>query len=390
MVDMISSQSRQRIQSLLGRCLGDEAVSAAREIERDGLWEYVVNLACEHEVGGAMIGRLRAERIEPPQGAWVQLEACHEQIAAANAYRQSRIAPCLRRLAEEGIAFRLLKGVAMNAVFSDHAGSRAMIDVDVLIRPEDADRADRVLRELGCTPGADLLNDDFYPRFYYEREYLTSDRPAVKIDLHVRPFRPLRYARTVPRDAMWAESLRVRYGEAEVAIPGLVDMLIHLAGHAACHGCSGLKWLYDIRLWLDRFGDQIDMDDLAWKCRAWGITAAVRQALEAVAMTFGSASGSLNHALETLDGSTDWREKLMLAQAPKDIDRPLAALVVNMLCTPGWRFRLGYLRSVLVPGRKHLGQLYPRRHFGWPIMAHLVRAGRSIARPFRSAEPQAA
>ena len=43
------------------------------------------------------------------------------------------------------------------------------------------------------------------------------------------------------------------------------------------------------------------------------------------------------------------------------------------MATPGWRFALGYLLSVVIAGRGHMGEWYCRRHWGWLPYAHLLR-----------------
>jgi len=102
----------------------------------------------------------------------------------------SRVAPNFDALQSRGIPFLVLKGAALNAALYEEPGVRAMVDVDVLIRPGDAARVDRVLADAGCVAGAELLRADFFPRYHYEWEYFTPQHPPVKIDLHVRPLRP--------------------------------------------------------------------------------------------------------------------------------------------------------------------------------------------------------
>ena len=45
-----------RIDALIARCLSDDAGAAVREIEGDGLWEYVASQACLAGVGGHVSG----------------------------------------------------------------------------------------------------------------------------------------------------------------------------------------------------------------------------------------------------------------------------------------------------------------------------------------------
>jgi len=375
---------------LVADCLTDRALMAVERFWRNGLWEQVVDHACSTGVGGAVARNLAGRNVELPRAAAIQLDSYRQHVAAATAYGLKKTEPALGCLQKAGVPFLVLKGAALNAVLYDGLGLRPMMDVDLLIRLSDARRADSALRDFGCRPGPDLVNEDFYPHYYYEREYFLPCRPEVKIDLHVRPFRPLRYAATLPDDALWDAPMPVRYGRLTVLIPNIENMLIHLAVHAACHGSAELKWLYDLKMWLDRYGGRLNTEVLVDKCDKWKLTWPVRVALEQVERLFGESSVYLQRTLRALgQDRAGWRNRLALAQCPRDASHPLAAIAVNMLCTPGVRFRLGYLRAVLLPAQSHLAQVYQGRHPGWPLVAHAVRIGRRLTRRFSrtTAEP---
>lgn len=367
-----------RIESLLAGCLSAYPGNVVEQIERDGLWEYVASRACDEQIGGALLRALRSARVDLPRSTRLQLDSYRQHVSAANEYTLMRTEPVLRHLRAKGVSFMLLKGAALNASLYEHLDERGMVDIDLVIRPEDVERVDQVLVEAGCSRGPDLVREDFYPRYYYEREYATPDVPAVKLDVHCRPLRPLRYAQTMPADALWDDPREVMHGDVPVLMPSPENMLIHLTAHAAVHGSAGLKWLYDIQLWLERYGQEIDPASLADKCRRWKLALPVCRALERVACLFGESAPGIVAAMRHAAGSANVLDRLALSQAPKDAGQPGSALLVNLLCTPGWRFRLGYLMAVLLPGRSHLEQIYPRRHPGWPLAAHVVRAVRRL------------
>ncbi|MBN2560442.1 MAG: nucleotidyltransferase family protein [Phycisphaerae bacterium] len=378
----------EHLNTLIARLLIERPCGAVEDIERDGLWEYVAAHAWQSRIGGILIHHLRCHRIDLPNSAASQLDAYREHVRAANAYRLARVEPVLARLQSEGVPFLVLKGAALNAVLYRDPGMRPMVDVDIMIHPHDAMRVDRLMADVGCTPGADLVRHDFYPRYHYEREYFTPHQPPVKTDLHVRPFRPLRYSRTVPDDALWGSPRTVQLGNLRVAIPGAEDMLVHLAVHAACHGLRELRWLYDVKCWLDRFGPHMDWNRVAEQCRRCKLDLPVRRALQAVSLTFGAANPMVARALEAVTCRAGLLDRLALRQAPYGEKRPVADVLTNFLCTPGLRFRLGYLGAVLLPGTSHMGQLYRWRHPGWLLVAHAVRTARGLTRPLLPATPQ--
>jgi len=282
----------------------------------------------------------------------------------------------LERIAERsnkaGVPFLVLKGAALNLVLYERPDDRPMGDLDLLIKPEDLDRTLELLAALGCVRGEPLVREDFFPRFYYETEFKLGDIRPVRIDLHVRPFRPLRYAQRVPTRALWEQAQPVQIGRATVLVPSAAEMLIHLAVHSAVHGNGRRLWLEDIKRWVDARRDDIDWDRFAATVEAWGLTLPTVEGIRETESRLGRVCPSqVMRRLSTQ--RVGWRDRLALAQAPRDASHPIAHVAVDFICTPGRRFTLAYLWAMAVPGREHMGQWYLGRHRGWLPCAHALR-----------------
>jgi len=156
-------------------------------------------------------------------------------------------------------------------------------------------------------------------------------------------------------------------------------MLIHLAVHAAIHGANRLLWLYDICRFAAENSDQLDWPLLVVRARTWGLSHPLRVGLYRTESVFGSflpadARAALNHSPAGV------LDRLALWHAPRDEAHPLGHVAVNVLSIRGWRPRLRYLAAVLRPARAHLGVLYPWRHRGWTVCAHVWRVLRALGR----------
>ncbi len=276
------------------------------------------------------------------------------------------------KFSEARVPLLALKGAALNLTLYDRPDARPMADLDLMIRPRDAERASAILEGMGGLRGEPLVREDFFPRFHYEFEYVVGSIYPVRIDLHVRPFRPLRYARLVPRDAFWDTAETVAVGRATVLIPSTEDMLIHLAGHAAVHGCPGGKWLEDIDRWSRCYGERIDWERFLGRVQGWGLVLPVRTALARVEREYGSVCPA-GVARRLSEFRVGWANRLTLWQAPRDAGHPAAHVTVNVLCAPGWRFKLAYLAAILMPGKAHMADWYAGRHLGWLPCAHVLR-----------------
>jgi len=299
---------------------------------------------------------------------------CH--VDACVAFRNLRMMRLLVRIGrafnKAGVDVLLLKGAALNLTLYERADDRPMDDLDLLVRPADVEAACAVLEALGGLRGKSQVREDFFPRFHYEIEYTLGHVYPVKIDLHVRPFRPLRYAQTVADDAFWDDAQAIDVDGATMLHPSPGDMLIHLATHCAIHGNGRDSWLTDIARWIERYGGEINWDRFVQQVCAWRLVFAVGFALDAVEKKTGVSIPA--DARDSMDRQrVTWRDRLTVTQAPHDASRPARHVFVSAVCTPNPFFVASYLWSMAFPGRTHMADWYGRCHFAWLPVAHFFR-----------------
>lgn len=328
-----------------------------------------------------------AEQREPASASPVRTDsaAAESILSSANpthtaltplAIRNYRMMRLLDRIAVKfnasGVPLIALKGAALSLTLYDRPDERAMADLDLMVHAEDLDRVMVLFDQLGALRGEPLVREDFFPRFHYELELSIGRIYPVKIDLHVRPFRPLRYAQVVPRDAFWVSAESVSTGRGRVLIPSADEMLIHLMVHAAVHGARKGKWMEDIRRWVQRHKTRIDWDRFVATARRWRLSWPVQAAIEATEEQFGTVFPlEVPSRIRALHSS--WQDRLALRQAPRDADHSFAHVTANLLCAPGWRFKIAYLRAMMIPDKAHMADWYPHRHWGCLTCAHLLR-----------------
>jgi hypothetical protein len=141
----------------------------------------------------------------------------------------------LEELKKRRIDFVVLKGIALANTDYPDAALRHCHDCDLLVRPDQRERAARALLASRFSLG------------YSERgsgSTVTVHESGLPISLHERLFRIPHYA--APVDEMWARAhTREVYGvKAQVFSPE--DMLLHVCGHAACSTSrEHLTWVCD-------------------------------------------------------------------------------------------------------------------------------------------------
>ncbi len=344
-----------------------------------GEWPALVAFIEYAGLAGIVLERAASTRAELPQLAMERLRLAAARTAADNLHAMHHTEPLIRAFHRDGVPVMLLKGAALIPTVYQRPDLRPMSDVDLLIRPDDAETATRLLLSEGCRAGVALLSDDFFPKYYYEAEWIIPSARPVRLDVHARPFRPLRISRTMPDDAFWKDPRRTRLGATDVWVPRLEFLFIHLAAHLAFHGVTRLLWMYDLKRFSEVHGTTLDWRLIVESSRRWRLSAAVHRGVQGAAETLGPiCPPEVLKQLAAQPGS--WRDRLTLARAPHDAQTPLIHVLCNLLCTPGITFRLGYLRALLLPGRGHLAGLYQRRHAGWIAFAHALRWLRTLAR----------
>lgn len=299
--------------------------------------------------------------------------------AFQNVHAQRQLGPVVAALNRAGIPVMLLKGVALLQTIYARPELRPMSDVDLLVRPQHARQAMEALLTVGCKRGAALLREDFFPRYHYEVEMFIPGPPPVRVDLHARPFRPMRLSRIIPDGALWENAVAVDFQNTTGFLPRPEFFLIHLAAHAAFHGCSRLLWLYDLQRFVKKFQTTLDWDLVVARCEQWSVTLAVRDALCTMEALIGpSVPSEVIRRLAICRGN--WRDRLTLTQAPRDAQSPLRHVFTNLLCTPGVRFGLAYAWRCLFPDGTHFAPQSGYHEEGRLAGAQLRRLSNALMR----------
>ncbi|HEV2235299.1 MAG TPA: nucleotidyltransferase family protein [Ktedonobacterales bacterium] len=240
-------------------------------------WPTVIELAREHGLipwlAQVMRQSARATSVTPAEDL-----ATLNMLATASALRSDALFAALARalaaLAREGIAPIVLKGPALASTIYPTRDLRPFGDLDLLVRKEELDRADAVLRALAYVPyanGPTELED-------FHRVYAAAGRDAV-VELHTDLLQlglP-----TACGAALWerAERWEMPEWEQPALLLGREHQLLHLCVHLHLHGYRRLIWFIDLARLLRVRGTEVRWDDLWALAHADGVTLSVRHAL---------------------------------------------------------------------------------------------------------------
>ena len=258
--------------ALLGSVLANNPTPQAtamlrlRSFQPGFSWQQLVDLAVEHEVLPPLVFALNHRSLLPPVPAKLgeEARAAHVTSRLAVAYGEhlerqvdlrDQLVAALVALNAEGIVPVLIKGAVHLTLQSEWHTARAMRDIDMLVRAEEAERANRILLALGyrADPNPPPL-DRHLPELHLPHR-------AGTIELHTEALSfPARYALTtadVFARAEWRSFARATFQVLPLEWHLLHGLLHHqLADRGHARRMLAIKGLWEF----SRVGAEIPSD----------------------------------------------------------------------------------------------------------------------------------
>jgi Uncharacterised nucleotidyltransferase len=235
-----------------------------------------------HECGGYLHAQFRDHPGRLPEGWAAALARSHRKTLIDSLAAIATLREVETLLRSEGAPFILLKGGGYLVDLYDDPGARALTDVDLLVRPEDARRVARRLVRAGMVGEIG--------RHYPEDCRFEMHRPGpapCRVEIHWRLGVEGRVQ--FDQEALWSGSREAALDGIPLRLLQRETAIVYHVWHAADHYFGpGLKWAIDLREMLRRWTPDPDgLRHLADKHRA---STALHMALTQVGALFPQES----------------------------------------------------------------------------------------------------
>lgn len=225
----------------------DEAIRELLQTELN--WGRVCSLAVRERATSLLWKRLSAVGSEPVPA---EVRAHLGRVAMVAEFKQSflqqRFTEAVDLLAEAGIGVVLLKGGALVQTVYRSFSERPMSDVDLLLEPDQAVSAQRLLLDAGWKEyvrypdGDGPDNATRYAEHHHLPPLIDARGTDIGLELHTELF-PHGHPFPLSAETIREAAVRVESGGRTLRVPNPLHQLLHLCLHFAwSHGLQSHSW----------------------------------------------------------------------------------------------------------------------------------------------------
>ena len=241
-------------------------------------WDFIIKESLGDGTFQFIYPSLKKNRDILPENILNRLEKIYRKEAACDVYLLYEAEKALRSLNQQKIPVMALKGTAFAETIYSGTNTRAMCDIDILVREKDLDAVEKSLFELGYV-------------FLFTVEgnhstYVKKEREGVRMEVHWdiydRPNPLKKYAFGIDLDEIWEDAVPIKVGKEEVLGMSPEDLVIYLC----CHGLKDFyttpKWLIDFDRLIKYYGDGLDWKKVIEKTERYRVKKTVYYSFEYV------------------------------------------------------------------------------------------------------------
>ncbi|NQU05267.1 MAG: nucleotidyltransferase family protein, partial [Calditrichaeota bacterium] len=226
-------------------------------------WNQLSNDAIKSGVGPLLYYHLKELKISEgiPEHILELLQNCYYQNLIRNMRIYNTLEKILKRFNEQEIPVIVLKGGYLAENVYSNIALRTMVDIDLLIHKEKYAEAEKIMAEFNYFP---INNKEYWINNHFHVSFLCGLKPPIEIHWALstseKPFR-------LPVNEIWKISKMETVANNQVCTLDLYSQILYLCFHTSNHDLlcppNKIKWLYDIKVLLEKNQGAINWDYLS-------------------------------------------------------------------------------------------------------------------------------
>lgn len=316
-------------------------------------WEFISEAARYHNISQILYHNLKglpSRDLVPPR-VMEGLERSYRETIAKNMFLYAELETVLDAFRRRGLDVIVLKGAALAGIVYPDIGLRPMTDIDILVKEDELEIADRVMGDLDYHTVRGVKPRRWFRKSHFHLPPYRHARKPVIVEIHwhvtgncsatdIRQW----WKRAKIRDLMGYRML----------VPSPEDMLIHLAVHLFNHDYENgfvLRCLSDIYEMLRHYRSEVDWEFLQSETAGQGMERQVHSMLylarrlyapedrSIIAMNLNKADLNFLRVLENnlfvSSGSVPLNPYLLKSMMLDGLSRKAAYLLAGIFPPPG-------------------------------------------------------
>lgn len=317
------------------------------------------------------LAEARAEKLQPllyeelagqhmlPVAVEETLKSEYQYTARRNLYLLHELQDVIDRLSQAGIGAVMLKGAALIESVYNNIGVRPMLDLDLLIREEQAPQVLQLLIDEGYCQDVEPHSGS---ALLFENEQLLI-KPGIEpvpLEIHWHLFDSPYYQQQLDLDWFWEQTTPLKSADKTVLLFTPEAQLLHLFGHLALHHAAkpAILWLIDLAEVLTSYQEQIDWDLVLQKAVEYQLVRSLQWGTDQLAAFFlrSPIPSDIVEKIRALP--VDPSETLVFSWHNQP-DRSVADFVwSDVALLPGWRQKTRFLFVKLFPSPAYMRSRY--------------------------------
>ena len=222
-------------------------------------WDSLMAAAQRHALLPLMhhhLSKCKTDLVPPAHAK--QLKTVFQENVARNLVLMNELRSITQSLQSSGVESFPFKGPVLGLIAYDDLGLRRSVDLDIVVRPTDVERA----RECLTTRGYRLTRrlDPRQTQFLISRQHnlqFARDEGRLMVELHWR-IAPKLFARGFGAEELWSKLKTLNIGDVELSSLPVEELLMTLCVHGARHLWERLSWVADIAALISA------IDEIGW------------------------------------------------------------------------------------------------------------------------------